>query len=135
MKDIDDVIPVQPEVPFSTTAVENLKWFDQKLTELWKEKSNEKKRIFIYLAIDPKGQGDLQGHMIFYITYKLYGLSRSLWPICDSIQRIIREISAIKSLMTPCLLDRKWHKMCLYEIKVIIILPLLKQVWSRSDSK
>ena len=37
-----------------------------------------KKRIFIYLAIDPKGQGDLQGHMIFYITYKLYGLSRSL---------------------------------------------------------
>ena len=27
-----------------------------------------KKGIFIYLAIDPKGQGDLQGHMIFYIT-------------------------------------------------------------------
>ena len=60
---------MQPEVPFSTTAVEKLKWFDQKLTELWKEKSNEKERIFIYLAIDPKGQGDLQGHMIFYMTY------------------------------------------------------------------
>ena len=50
---------MQPEVPFSTAAVENLKWFDQKLTELWQEKSNEKERIFIYLAIDPKGQGDL----------------------------------------------------------------------------
>ena len=111
-KDIDDVIPMQPEVSFSTTAVEKLKWLYKNLTELWKEKSNKKERIFIYLAIDPKGQVDLQGHMIFYMTYKLYGLSKSLWSFCDSIQRIIREISAIESLMTSCLLDRKWHKMC-----------------------
>ena len=99
------------------------------------QKWNEKERIFMNLAIDPKGQGDLQGHMIFNMTYKLYGLSRSLWPICDSIKRIIREISAIKSLMTSCLLDRMWHKSVFNEIKVIIILPLQKQVWSRSDSK
>ena len=72
--------------------------------------------------------------MVFNMTYKLYGLSRSLWPICDSIQRIIREISAIESLMTSCLLDRKWHKKCfLRKKKVIFILPLLKQVWFRSD--
>ena len=81
---------MQPEVPFLTTTVEKLKWFGQELTKLWKEKSNEKERIFIYLAIDPKGQCDLQGHMIFYLTYKLYGLSRFLWPICGSIQRIYR---------------------------------------------
>ena len=53
------------EVPFSTTTVKNLKLFGQELTELWKEKSNNKERIFILLAIDPKCQGDLQGHMIF----------------------------------------------------------------------
>ena len=28
------VIPMQPEVPFSTTTVENLKWFGHELTEL-----------------------------------------------------------------------------------------------------
>ena len=115
----------------------NHRW---KIKVIWprsyeKKKSNEKERIFIYLAIDPKGQGDFQGHMIFYMTYKLYGLSRSLWPFCDSIQRIIREISAIESLMTSCLLDRKWHKKCFLRNKVIVILPLLKQVWFRSDSK
>ena len=46
-KDVDDVIPMQPEVPFSTTAVKNLKWFGQELTELWKKKSNDKERVFI----------------------------------------------------------------------------------------
>ena len=91
---------MQTEVPFSTTNVKNLKWFGQDLTELWKEKSNNKGRILIFLAIDPKCQGDLQGHMIFYMTPQLYGLSRSLWLICDSIQRITGEISAIESIMT-----------------------------------
>ena len=38
LKDIDDVIPMQPEVPFLTTTVEKFKWFGQELTELWKEK-------------------------------------------------------------------------------------------------
>ena len=109
-KDIDDVIPMQPEVPFSTTTVKDLKWFGRELTELWKEKSNDKGRIFIFLAIDPKCQGDLQGYMIFYMTPKLYGLSRSIWPICYSIQHIIGEISANESIMTSYLLDRKWHK-------------------------
>ena len=126
---------MQPEVFFSTTTVKNLKWFGQELTELWKEKSNDKERLFIYLAIDPKCQGDLHDHMIFYMTSKLYGLSRSLWPIWDSIQRIIREISAIESIMASCVLDRKWHKSFFYEIKVIIILLILKQVWPRSDSE
>ena len=104
---------MQPEVPFSTTTGEKFKWFGKELMELWKEKSNEKDRINIYLTIDPNSQGDLQGyegHMIFYMIYKLYGLSRSFWPICDSIQRIIREISTIESFMTPCLIDLKWHK-------------------------
>ena len=89
---------MQPEVPFSTTSVKNLKWFGQELTELWKKKSNEKGRILIFLAIDLKCQSDLQGHMILYLIPKWYGLSRSLWPICDSIQRIIGEISAIESI-------------------------------------
>ena len=115
INDIDDVIPMQPEVPFSTTTVKNLKWFGQELTEWWKEKSNDKGGIFIFLAIDPKCQGDLQGHMIFYVTPKLYGLSRFLWPICDSIPRIIGEISANESIMTSCLLDRKWHKKLQYK--------------------
>ena len=101
---------MQPEVPFSTTNVKNLKWFGQELTELWKEKSNDKGRILILLAIDHKCQGDLQGHIIFYMTPKLNGLSRSLWLICDSIQHIIGEIFAIESIMTSCLLDRKWRK-------------------------
>ena len=83
---------MQPEVPFSTTNFKNLKWFGQELTELWNEKANDKGRILIFLAIDPKSQGDLQGPMIFYMTPKLNGLSRSLWPICDSIQRIMGEI-------------------------------------------
>ena len=109
-KYVDDVIPMQPGVPFSTTTVKNFKWFGKELTDLSKEKSNDKERIFIYLAIDPKCQGDLQGHMIFYMTSKLYGLSSSLWSNCDSIQRIIREISAIESIKTSCLLDRNWHK-------------------------
>ena len=47
------VIPMQPEVPFSTTTVENWKWFGHELTELWIDKSNNKERICIYLAIDP----------------------------------------------------------------------------------
>ena len=109
-KDVHDVIPMQQEVPFSTTTVKNLKWFVQELTELWKEKSNDKERIFIYLAIDPKCQGDLQGHLLFYMTSKLYGLSSSLWSNFDSIQRLIRAISAIEIIKTSCLLDRKWHK-------------------------
>ena len=39
------VIPMQPEVSFSTTTVENLKWFGHELTELWNDKSNNKERI------------------------------------------------------------------------------------------
>ena len=100
---------MHPEVSFLKTTVKNLKWFCQELTESWKEKSNDKGRIFIFLAIDPKCQGDLQGHILSYMTQKLYGLSRYLWPICDSIERIIGEISAIESILMSCLLDRKWH--------------------------
>ena len=37
--------------------------------------------------------------------------------LSDSIQRIIREISAIEILMTSYLLDRKWHKTCFLQIK------------------
>ena len=59
---------MQPEVPFSKTTDKKLKWFGQELTELWKEKSNDKGRIFIFLAINPKCQGDLEGQMIFYMT-------------------------------------------------------------------
>ena len=32
------------------------------------DKPNDKERICIDLVIDPKGQGDLQGHMIFNIS-------------------------------------------------------------------
>ena len=41
------------------------------------------KRICIYLALDSKGQRDLQCHMIFYMTSKSYGLPRFLCPNCD----------------------------------------------------
>ena len=99
-KNIDDVIPLQTEVLFSTTTLENLKWFGKQLRELWIDKSNDYERICIYLAIDPKGQRDLQCHMIFYMTSKSYGLPISLWPNCDLIQRKIRKIFAIETLVT-----------------------------------
>ena len=47
---------------FSTTTVENLKRFGKELTNLLTDTPNEKEIICIYLAIDPKGQGDLQDH-------------------------------------------------------------------------
>ena len=64
-KYIDDVIPPKPEVSFSTTIVGNFKWRDQECEQLWMDKSNDKERIFIDLAIDPKCQGDLQGQIMF----------------------------------------------------------------------
>ena len=73
---------MQPEVPFSTTTVENLKWFGQELTELWKDKSNDKEKIFIYFAIDPKGQRDLQGDKILYdlkVTWISHISPTKLW--------------------------------------------------------
>ena len=54
---------MQPEVPFLTTTVWKIKVIWPRIDEVMKEKSNEKERISIYLASDPKGQGDLQGHM------------------------------------------------------------------------
>ena len=42
---------MQPEVPFSTTTVKNLKWFGQELTELYKEKSNDKKEYSFTLQL------------------------------------------------------------------------------------
>ena len=77
---------MQQEVPFSTTTFKKMKWFGKELTELWKENSNDKERIFIYLAIDPKCQGDLQGHMIFLYDLKV------IWTI---------EISLIKFWLNP----------------------------------
>ena len=74
---------MQPEVPFSTTTVENLKWFGQELRELWKDKSNGKEKIFINFAIDPKAQRDLQGDMKFYMTSKSHGYPISVRPNCD----------------------------------------------------
>ena len=62
-------------------------------------------------------QGDLQGHMIFYMRSNSHGLPRSLWPNCGSIWRKIREISAIESLMTSCMRDRKWRRKLLLRNK------------------
>ena len=64
------------------------------------EKSNDGERIYIELADDPKCQGDLQGHMIFYMTSKSHGLPIPLLTNCGSIQSKIRKISAIETLMT-----------------------------------
>ena len=119
---------MQQDVSSSTTTVDNLKLFGQELTELWIYKCNDEQRIWIYLAIDPKGQRDLQCQMIFYIISKSYGLLRSIRPIIDSIQRKRREISAIECLMTSCLRDRKRQKSDFYEIKVILILLLPKNI-------
>ena len=47
-----------------------------------KEKSNDKETLFIYLAIDPKCQGDLQDHMIFYMTLKV------IWTIEISVTNL-----------------------------------------------
>ena len=44
-KNIDHVIPMQPEVTFLTNTVDNLKLFGQELTELWIYESNDKERI------------------------------------------------------------------------------------------
>ena len=45
--------------------------------ELFKmDKSQDKEIIYIDLDIDPKGQGDLQGHAIFDMTSKSLGLPR-----------------------------------------------------------
>ena len=117
---------MQPEVSSSTTTVDK-KLFGQELTELWIYKSKDKERIWIYLTIDPKGQSDLQCHMIFFMISESYGQLRPIWPNFDSIQRKIRELSAIESLMTSSLRDRKWQKSDFYEIKVIIILLLPKK--------
>ena len=125
-KYIDHQIPCQPEVPFLNDHSENLKWLSQEFVELWIDKSNNKKRICINLSIEPKCQGDLQGHMIFYMTSKSYGPPRSLWPNCDAIWPKIREISAVESLMTSCMRDREWRRKAFYEIKVIVILLLPK---------
>ena len=85
-KNIDDVSYLQPEVPLTTTTVENLKWFGQELTSY--ELTNQWiERLIIYHTIDPKGQRDLQCHIIFYMTTKSEGLPRPLWPNCGSIQR------------------------------------------------
>ena len=100
---------MQPEVPLTTTTVENLKWFGQELTSY--ELTNQTiERIIINHAIDPKGQRDLQCHIIFYMTTKCHGLPRPLWPNCGSIQRQLRQIFAIECIMTSCLWDRKWHR-------------------------
>ena len=42
------------------------------------DKTNNKERIGIFPAIDPKGQRDHQGQVIFNMTSKSYGLPRSL---------------------------------------------------------
>ena len=53
-QDIENVIPMQPEVPFSTTTVDNLEWFVQELTEMWKDKSNDKEEYSFTLLLIPK---------------------------------------------------------------------------------
>ena len=102
---------------FSTTTIENTMWLGQEFAEVWIDKSNNKEKISIDFALDPKVQGDLQGHMILYMTSKSHGLPRSLWPNCDSIWRKIREISAIERLMTSCLRVRKWRRKVLLRNK------------------
>ena len=46
-----------------TIGLPHLRWRGPKYA-----KSNDKERLFIYLAIDPKGQSDLQRHIIFHMT-------------------------------------------------------------------
>ena len=90
-----------------------LKTWSDSVKNLWSyELTNQtiKERICINLSIEPKCQGDLQGHMIFYMTSKAHGPPRSLWPTCDAIWPKIREISAVESLMTSCMRDRKWRR-------------------------
>ena len=76
-----------------------------------------KEIIYIDLALDHKGQVDLQGHMIFYMTSKSNGLPKSLWPNFGSNWRKIREISAIENLMTSCMRDPKWRRKVLLRNK------------------
>ena len=52
LKNIDDVIPLLPEVPLPTATLENFEWFGQELTELWIDKSNNKDRVCIFIDID-----------------------------------------------------------------------------------
>ena len=73
LKYIDDVILRQPEVRVSTTAVENLKWLGQELTELWMDKPNDKERIYKYFTC-------IACYCVIF-TYKLkYG--HNFWTAC-----------------------------------------------------
>ena len=68
-KDIDDVIPMQPEVSFLTTSVEKLKWFGQELTKLWKKNQTKKKEYSYTLQLTPKVK----------VTFKI--TRYFIWPI------------------------------------------------------
>ena len=104
---------MQPEVPFLTTTVDKLKWFDQELTKFWK-KNQTKQKFFpfsFFLTQKVKVTFKVTCNFVWPISVIwYYSIVLFLWRICDSIQRIIREISAIDSLMTSCFLDLKWHK-------------------------
>ena len=70
------------------------------------DKSNDKERIYIDLAIDPECQGDLKRSNDILYNFKVMDYPDHADQI-GSIQRKIREIFAIVSLMTSCLRDRK----------------------------
>ena len=95
-KDIDDVIPMQPEIqrpPLKMRRYGKVNWlFNVTINDIsviyvtaqscaggLKKKMKIRSDSFINLAIGPKCQGDLQGHMIFYITAKSHGYPRSLF--------------------------------------------------------
>ena len=86
------------------------KWFGQELTELWIAKSNDKERICIYVAIDPKGKRDIEGHMVFYMTKKATWTTQiTLTKFWLNLASNKREI-CVESLMTSCLSDQRWHR-------------------------
>ena len=47
---IDDVILRWTEIPLSATTVESLKWFGQKVTELWMDNPNYKERVCMHFT-------------------------------------------------------------------------------------
>ena len=60
---------MQPEVPFLTTTVEKLKWFDQELTKLWKKNQTKKKEYPYTLQVTQKVK----------VTFKV--TCNFIWPI------------------------------------------------------
>ena len=74
-KDIDDVIPLQPEVPFFNDLHWKLDVIQSRVDGVMKEQIKRKKKYFIFRGIDPKGQGRPKKSSDILYDFKVSGTS------------------------------------------------------------